>query len=474
MGGPRGFRRPHLPLAVVLGVLATAVAAEEPALVGVRLLQNTFVPSVAPATGETRDGKILRLARISEKRYLALVQESYFQVDPWADRKQMERERRESGIVSATLKFAKDTVSLAMLDPTGKIVKRSGGGPELSAALSPYPNSHHLPLVLEASERCPYAILHASSRSLICFDHELGFVEKVEIPLDEIRVPRVTLDGVSSSISFFGRQYSQRPAAATFSEVDDAKPEVPVGFGVRFEVEEGAWRPLPIEPAQLASDLSRLARGPKGEKVQVAPASVQIIPFRDMDQALDFGVLIEAASGERFDSAVRFAGTRHFFRSRLGTEGLGTVEPLPFWIVQEERTDVDVRKVDGGIAVHLPPFAKYADLQVFGRGERRFAVAIHLAFKAAQADGTYHPSRWSALQLMVLFTGTQLDSLLRMDDEELLEAATKPLYQGDRWVALARLVDFLGKDEFAFWAFCGHRQRPKESQRCIAIASLRE
>jgi|GEM_PF-1924887 hypothetical protein len=467
------LRRPPLPLAVFFGALAFAAAAEEPAFEGTRLLQNTFVTAVAPAIGDTRDGKILRLARISEKRYLALVEESYFQVDPWADRKQMERERRESGSVSATLKFAKDTLSLAMLDPTGKIVKRSGGGPELSTAVSPYPNSHHLPLVLEASERCPYAILHASSRSLICFDHELGFVEKVEIPLDEIGVPRVTLDGVSSSISFFGRQYSQRPAAATFSEVYDAKPEVPVGFGVRFEVEEGAWRPLPIEPAQLASDLSRLARGTKGEKVQVAPASIQIIPFRDASQAAEFWVLIEAASSERFESAVRFAGTRHFFRSRLGAAGLGAVEALPFWIVQEERADVEIREVGGGTAVHLPAFAKYADLQVFGRGERRFAVAIDLAFKAAQADGTYHPSRWSALQVMALFTGTKVDKVIRVDDD-LLGAAAKPLSRGDRWVSLVKLVDSLGKNEYAFWALCGNRQRPKENQRCVAILTLRE
>ncbi len=474
MANVRILLRWQLPLAAALCALPPAVAGEKPAFVGVRLLQNTFAPSVAPATGDTKDGKISRLARVSERRYLALVEESYFQIDPWADPKQMEKERRASGVVSAPFRRLQATLSLAVLDPTGRILKRSVGGPELSTAVSPYPNSHHLPLVLDPSERCPYAILHASSRSLICFDHELGFVEKFDVPLDEIGAPRIALAGGSASIVFFGRQYSQRRSAATFSEVYDATPEAPVGLGARLDLEEGAWRPLAVDPAQLASDLSRRARSPQGEKVPLLPATLQLIPFRGGSPGSEFGVLIEAASSERFDSALRFEGTRYFFRSRLGSEGLGTVEPLPFWIVQEERTNVEVRKVDGGIAVYLPAFAKFADLQVFERGDRSFAVALHLAYKAPEADGSYHPSRWSALQLIVLFTGTQLDSLLRMDDEELLEAATKPLSQGDRWVALVKLVDFLGKDEFAFWAFCGHRQRPKENQRCVAIARLRE
>ncbi len=467
------FRRPRLPLAVVLGVLSTAVAAEEPAFVGVKLLQNTFVPSTAPATGETRDGKILRLARISEKRYLALVEESLFQIDPWADRPQMEREGRESGSVAASMKTLKDAVYLAILDSTGKIVKRSGGGPELPPAMSPYPNSHHLPLVLDGSARCPYAILHASSRSLICFDHELGFKGEFAIPLDEIGPARVASEGVSGSIYFLGRRYSQRPPAATFSEVNDAKPETPTDLGVRLDLEDQAWHPLALAPVQLASDLSRVARGVEGEKVQLHPASLQLVPFRDESQAAEFGVLIEAASAERFDSRVRFAGTRHFFRSRLGREGLGAVEALPFWIVQEERSDVEVRKVGGGVAVHLPAFAKLFNFQVFERGERRFAVFFDLAFKVAEASGSYHPSRWSSCQLLVLFSGASVDRVLRLD-HELLEAAAKPLSRGERWVALAKLSDFLGKDEYAFWAFCGHRQRPRESQRCVAIASLRE
>ncbi len=473
MRGLPPLRRPHLPLTIAAGVLTVAAAAEKPQLVGTRLLQNTFVTSVAPATGESRDGRILRLARISEKRYLALVEESRFQIDPWADTKKMEEERRGSGSVSAAFKTAKSTLSLAMLDSTGRMVKRSAGGPDLSPAVSPYPNSHHLPLVMEASERCPYAILHASSRSLICFDHELGFVEKVEIPLDEIGAPRVTLTGASSTISFFGRQYSQRPAVATFSQVYDAKPEMPVGLGVRFDLEERAWRPFAVEPAQLAGDLSRLARGPLGEKVQLAPASIQIVPFRGMDKAADFGVLIEAASSERFDSAVRFAGTRHFFRSRLSGEGLQAIEALPFWIVQEERADVDIRAVAGGTAVHLPAFAKYADLQVFERGERRFAVAFDLAFKARHADGTYDPSSWSALQVLVLFSGSKVDQVLRLDDE-LLAKAAQPLSLGDRWAALLKLVDTVGKDEYAFWALCGSRHKPNKAERCIAVASLRE
>ena len=52
----------------------------------------------------------------------------------------------------------------------------------------------------------------------------------------------------------------------SFDDVDRAKPEVPVGFGQRFAVEEGSWSPLPINPIELADALSRVARDPRGKR----------------------------------------------------------------------------------------------------------------------------------------------------------------------------------------------------------------
>lgn len=76
----------------------------------------------------------------------------------------------------------------------------------------------------------------------------------------------VSLHEGKPSIVFFGRNYRERPMVESFDDVDRAKPEVPVGFGQRFAVEEGSWSPLPINPIELADALSRVARDPRGKR----------------------------------------------------------------------------------------------------------------------------------------------------------------------------------------------------------------
>ncbi len=469
------LRRASLRGIVILSVvLALPAAAGEPVLVGKELLVPSFPHTVSPATGETKDWKILRLTRAGEKRYLALVEYSRWRLDRWADKDRMAREREQEGVVTAKMEVREGGLTLAILTDRGKITQQAAVRPEAQDSLSPYPGSHSLPLLMEQSERCPYAILHPFSSSLLCYDYQLAFKEKHDIPLHEIGTPRVTFDGVAHTLWIFGKRYAQRPEVRSFEDAYRMVPQGAEAYGVRFRVQDASWEPLPIDGALLLPELERLARSPGGGRVRLAPASVQITPFRDMDEAGEFGVLIEAVASERFQSPVAFAGTRHFFRSRLSAEGLGTIEQLPFWIVQEERDDVRIHEDGGTTVVHLSGFAKIQDLQVFVLAERRFGVVLDLWFKVRQSDGTYHPNRWSSLPLLAVFAGTSVARLVRLDDDTVLDAAVRPLSRGNRWVAPVKLVDRVGKYDFAFWALCGSAQHPRQSDRCLAIMTLRD
>ncbi|MGQ9495848.1 MAG: hypothetical protein ACUVRY_10590 [Thermoanaerobaculaceae bacterium] len=462
----------RLPLALLFAALPLVAAAEKPVLQGTGLWENVDTVKIEPATDITEECVVRRLVRLSKTRYLALVAESRHQLDRWVDPKTIEEQRKTKGFVDVPLKIFKDSLALVFLDPQGRIIKHSTGGPEVPEAMSPFPNSHHLPLVVEGSDRCPYALLQARERVLVCYDHELGYLGKHEIPLDEIGVPVVSLQAGEPSIVFFGKNYRERPKVERFGDLFRAKPEVPVGFGQRFAVEEGTWSPLPIDPIELAGALSRVARGPAGEKVKISPASVQLVPIRETSPAESFDVLITGVSAQEFVSLVQFFGVHHFFRARFTPTGLGSLAALPFWVVQEERTEVDIRQANGGTVVHVPAVAKLFELQAHSRGEQRFAFYMMLTYKQKRDDGSYDPDWWHAIKLLSLFSGKDLDKVISLDDDEILEPAARSLSTSDRSVNLIKFIDFLGKDECAFLASAYNPRNSKETYR-RGIAFLR-
>ncbi|HHQ49013.1 MAG TPA: hypothetical protein ENK19_09060 [Acidobacteria bacterium] len=467
-------------------VLLLAVGLVRPAVVGAReprfVADSLLLPRVSRAklpSGGMEDWAVLRLVRVSRTRFLALLEHSAYRWDPWAENGGA---GTTAGRHGGSAEDLRDDLVLAIVNDRGTILYETVT-PHASTPKGRFFNAtHDVPLVLEANDDCPYALLDAGSGVLLCYDEQLALTRKYELPLEEIGYPKVSFDGKRSTLWVFGAELpGSHNANAPAGEMPDgdhgpgaqARFHVPPGlasaYGVRFDFRRHGWEPIPVDGHELLTDLERLARGPGGERVQLQPGSLRITPFRDLDADRDFPVVIEAVTAKRYDDRALFSGTRLFFRSTLGPDGLGAVEQLPLWIVQEDRADVTFDPKRG--VFRFPRSVWEKDLQPFALGANDLTLVVQAVFKLPREDGSYGKTG-HLRQMMLLFSGkNDPPRLVDLSRTALWEPARKDLASDDLKVYPMELRDRTGPSEFAFRTVCKN-PRDNESPPCVAIMTL--
>ncbi len=453
-------------------LLATICSAAEPGLVARGIVSVPRASSMSPTSGIGEEWKIHHMVPAGRNRYLALASHERYRMDRWADARKLARERDENdGLVTSVVpEVLEDGLTLLILRGDGKVLDEAETTPDAPDRVSPFPGSHAVPLVMDATDACPYAILHPATRRLLCYDLDLHYLGRHEIPLDEIRYPRVTFDGERYTLWLFGKKYATSPEVKSFADAAALPPEPAVAYGVRFVPDRDRVEPLPLDGAALLDELQRIARGPSGERLQLHPASVAIAPFRDLDDDEPFWVLVKAMSSGEYESRRVASGTRLFFRARLGSQGLGTLEQLPFWIVQEERGDVMIDEEAG--VLRFPRYLVEDDLQAFSFGRNDLALHLLLGFNVPRDDGSFDQrGRWLQ-ELFLIFSGTRTPPhIIDLNDDRLAVTLRRELSTDRLTVHPVLLSDRIGTSEFAFRAICSER-RGKGRRPCMAILGL--
>lgn len=181
---------------------ASLAAAEELPLQGRRGVCIDRPASTSPATKVETRNELDQLLRLSETRFLVLLRERRMRVDRWADAKRIEADRRSAGVTSAKMEFVEERWALAIVDPAGKVRKRS---PEQRRATVSNPMAvvgngelrwaRPILPAMEDSPTCPYAVLTRKPASLLCHDLELMPHGAVELPLEFVSGASVHREG---------------------------------------------------------------------------------------------------------------------------------------------------------------------------------------------------------------------------------------------------------------------------------------
>ncbi len=345
---------------------------------------------------------------------------------------------------------------------------------------------------MDSTNDCPYALMDAAGRTLWCYDHQLGLQGKREIPLDEIGYPKVTFEGERYSLWFFGARYGGSAAGDATSgrphqEAKQRKngntearsftsrfavPDRPANtLGIRYDVREGTWEPLPVTAEDLVAELDRIARDSKGQRLGVQQASLRITPFHDLDTRDRFGVLIEGVAANEYGNRAVFAGTRLFFRSTMDRQGLGKIVQIPLWIVQEDRKDVVLNEDTG--EYRFPMFNVQRDLQAFGFGKNNLTLVFQWFFKVPDEDGSYgHGGR--GRQVMLDFSSnSEPPRILDLSPAALSRDTAHERFSMDELnIHPLQLMDRIGKSTFAFRTVCEDRREAHQRVLCVAMMEL--
>ena len=407
-------------------------------------------------SGKHESWKVIRLARIDKKRFLVLLEHSRYRVDPWTDSSSLKQEREtQQGLVrSVTFKEKTKSMTLAIVRADGKILDLSDEPSAAESRVAFYPGAHSIPLVIDEHDTCSYAILAPARGVLLCYDLDLHFLGEHQIPLDEIGYPKVTFDGEQHTLWIFGKKLGEaRKPAKSFDDVHVSPLEAAEEFGVLYRLPQHSVEPIPIDRRELLARMNRLARDPSGERLQIDPAGVSVLPFRDLDNDPRFWVLVEGLATTEVRSRATLTGTRVFFRARLDSQGLGPLEQLPLWIVQEERDGVLIDE-DNGV-LRFPRNLSVRDLQPYSLGKTDCALWLQLAFARPTEDQS-PPRMFELLQTVAVFRGTgDVPEWIHLEvDPSLKERWTRQLSTGELKVRPLFLLDRVGRFTFAFSSSC--------------------
>jgi hypothetical protein len=459
--------------AIILAVCASVAGAGDVKfvpreVVSLEKLQLQF----SRTSGKHEVWNILRLTPVDKKRFLVLLAHERYRVSPWTDSGTVKKEREKNqGLVrSVVFEDSEEKVVLGLLRRDGKILALADEPTAAERHLAFYPGAHDLPLVFDERDTCPYAILAPGSSALLCYDLDLRFLAEHKLPLHEIGYPKVTFDGVEYTLWLFGRKYATPPKPLrSFGDASAAPPEVAEEFGIRYRLRDHSVEPIPIDRQELLARMNRLARGPDGQRLHINPAGVSVVPFRDLDNDAPFWVLIEGVATTQVRSRQVLHGTRVFFRARLDALGLGPLQQLPLWMVQEEREDLVIDE-DHGV-LYFPPSLREQDLQPYSLGKNDLVLWLQLAFARPREDGTV-PRTKELLQTLAVFQGTaDPPQWLHLDvDPALKERWRQKLSTSELEVWPLFLLDRVGRSSFAFDSSC----EPKRGNEvpCFSLMDL--
>lgn len=456
-------------LVLLLAASATAGTAGEWQAYG--LLVPQLNERVSPATGDRRDWRFLGIAPAGSQRYVLLVQEMRTQLSPWADEKALAEEKQKNLFVAREhLKKQGSRIFLAVFNQQGKLAAAGAAQEQARGQVGAFPNSWSIPLVMEQASRCNYAFLDAPTARLFCYDLQLAFQTKLELPLHEVGRPMLLAERDKYSIVFFGRRFSKAPPLEKPENLSGLKPEVPESLGCLWVVGEKQARPFPLSVEEVFLAVAKLARDPEGNRVTVHKASLSLIPVETLDPGNTGEVVVEAVAASTYESYVDFRGWRLFFHARLAATGLGTVSQLPFWVSQEAREEPELDTKRG--IVRLPSFAKANVLRAFQLRARRIGLYLEAAYKTPRPDGSFDPRVWDLGKYFVTFSGNtlaQLDDL----DEEVLDSVAEALTTRDLSVHPVNLQAMVAPNRFAFGTICRERQGQEQTRHpCFALVEL--
>ncbi len=480
------LRRIEVVLAAVLLVAGAVWAGGpkfEPGAILLPRLRRTSQP-----TGVMEDWIIYRMTPAGRKRYLALMEHDVYSWGKWPDEEAMQRSAAagEAGPKPAPPKTLTDDMVLAVVNDRGMILYRAD---------TPVPHRvndmanwwRSVPLVMDSTSDCPFAYFDAGGGHLWCYDDQLALKDRYTIPLEQIGYPKVSFDGERYTLWMFGtrheeasgpkgsenpsRREEEKGAANGDFASRFAVPQRPVSsLGVRYDVRDGSVEPLPVAPGELLADLERIARGPAGQRVHLQPSSITITPFRDPDEDESFGVLIEAVAAKEYRNRALFSGTRLFFRSIMSPQGLGDIEQLSLWLIQEDRPDVVMDERTG--VVRAPRFTIEKDLQPFGLGKRDLGIALNAVFKVPREDGTYGNSG-RRRQVLFLFSGKgNPPKIVEIRGSALRRGPGRALSADDLTVYPMELTDRVGKYRYAFRTVCENPRDNNDRIPCTALLDL--
>ncbi|MGC8917217.1 MAG: hypothetical protein ACP5NF_09595, partial [Thermoanaerobaculum sp.] len=237
----------------------------------------------------------------------------------------------------------------------------------------------------------------------------------------------------------------------------------PKALGVRFRIEDGASFPM-VDPEALFSAVQRVAKTHRGDKPQLRPESLEMLPVEEAFAEGGIRVLVSAVATEDFRAVADFVGEQLFFVARLDATGLGSVKQLPFFVVHEPGWEkAELEKT----TLFLPPKSAFLRPQAFSLGGEALALYGGAAWPDSQDTELGKVGELNTSYLLVVGSPAGVSIFTRNDI-----VGVDELSSGVSLYRLPWLLGFLGNRSFLFDGRCTKEEDEASERYCPWILSV--
>ncbi|MGQ9496593.1 MAG: hypothetical protein ACUVRY_10170 [Thermoanaerobaculaceae bacterium] len=381
--------------------------------------------SYEPSTHWTTNWYLHAAKQISERRWLALVEQSVSRLGPWTDEAQVAKEAKEKGVVkTAKIEIKKEALFLAEVGASGKILRRSQelplfpGAPGWGVQFRVFWSL----LYMEDNPSCPYsAILGGEPARFVCFDWQLAVVNEVTLPMEEVTGAQGVGFGEEQAFLVLGGCRWDRETVAK-------------GAVLALEV-KGKQGGQPLLLASLSLEEHVLRRLGSSPKNPLKLKEILLLPVEERAAGTPVPVVVQAkvedASGRK---------SWRFFRGQLGSNALDLTGMLPVWLQEREGIE-QTFLFDSSGELQVPLGSTISLSQAFPGDSGQVSLVFLLSYPESEKSEMY--------RAVNVFARVTEKSVLQLDWIN-LRAKGDPAYEGKLTVGDSRLLVFpklLGKGE---------------------------
>ncbi|NOZ94001.1 MAG: hypothetical protein GXP47_04555, partial [Acidobacteria bacterium] len=145
---------------------AGSTGAEEPRLVPEGLVLPRLRRSSHP-TDVVEGWEVLRVARAGRRQYLVLLEHRAARWDRWFDARKLGQGGEADAASSAAVRFLTDELVLAIVGERGKVLHQAPLPVRATISGDPRNQWRTVPLVMDATSTCPYALFDAGAGRLL-------------------------------------------------------------------------------------------------------------------------------------------------------------------------------------------------------------------------------------------------------------------------------------------------------------------
>jgi len=421
--------------------------------------------------GYSEDIFLNKIVPINNQRYLMVYKISRMRNNIVNDEELKKEAYKNKGVVKQETEIQiQEDHYIGIIDKNGKIL--------IDKEISPQDDFSRIfkgndLLVMDETDKCPYAYLDYAKKEIICFDLNLGEKKRYKIEMDDIKDFRYYFDGKNHNIYFIGKNYNEK-----LEKDGDFLMQKPRDFKTsckKFILEKEKWEVVPFSLEDLNNQISKIARNPEGEKIKLDKRFIDFKVLNEYDRSNGFNLIVLASDVKESKSIFLYKGNIYFFKAYLDDYGLRKVIQLPFYITQDLINKIKIDKEKS--VIYLPEYVlelcDSSEFFTFNGKDILFYLLAHVNFP--DNEGKYNYEEGGDIFQYFVYFASEKDSPKIFDlYNDIIPILKKGAKEEGYYIApmLGVLRDRLEKDEILFKSVCIDEKNKESQLRCLVKAQF--